>query len=121
MLAYTYLQPSLTGPPRIPQAWLEPEPDEDMPGNVEPPRKRVANDAGLPPWLVRGTLDAAAEVSKLMYGAMTYNTTHHIEPGSAEDLKIRRGLYAEVLGLMASFPTRMQPKINFSPQSCLLR
>ena len=124
MLAYTYLQASLTGPPGISRAWLEPEEDDHTMSSPEATgssRKRLRGDTSPCPKLVRGALDAGSEVSKLLYETMKYNTSYHVELGSAEDLKVRRGLYAEFLDLRDTFPAKLQVKSNFTPQTCLLR
>jgi hypothetical protein len=83
--------------------------------------KKVSSEAASPPPLVPGALDAASEIAKLLYEVMKYNSTYGIRPGSVEDLEVRRGLYAEVLDLTDSLPTKLRPRSNFTPQTCLLR
>jgi hypothetical protein len=124
MVAYTYLQPSLTAPPTRSRAWLEDDHDRPkygLPETIEFSGKQVAADAGSPPPMVPGVLDAASGVAKLLYETMKYNSTYGIIPGSGEDLKIRRGLYAEVLGLTDSLPAHLRSNSNFTPQTCILR
>lgn len=121
MIAYTYLQPSLASPPRIPRAWLDEEQDGRASLEAGPAGNTAFADAGMPPLMVSGALNAASEVSKLLYETMQYNSTYGITPGSAEDLKIRRGLYAAVLDLIASLPAHLRSQSNFTPQTCFLR
>lgn len=71
--------------------------------------------------MVLGALDAGSEVAKLLYETMKYNTTYGIMPGSVEDLKVRRGFYAEMSDLTDSLPAHLRGKSNFTPQTCVLR
>ena len=129
MVAYTYLQPSLRGLPRIGRAWLELEPekvsniqellsdDSDSLGKW----KKVSSEVRGQPPLVVGALDAGCQVAALLYEVMIYNASHDTVPATAEDLKKRRELYAEVLDFRDSLPSRLSSDSNFTPQTCLLR
>ncbi|OIW28590.1 hypothetical protein CONLIGDRAFT_387874 [Coniochaeta ligniaria NRRL 30616] len=123
MVGYTYLQPSLTSPPRTSRAWLEAEQDNHNYGlseNTDLLGKKASGEAGSPPALASGALDAASEVAKLLYESMTYNSTYGVIPGSLKDLELRRGLYSAVLSLTDSLPTELRSGSNFTPQTCLL-
>jgi hypothetical protein len=125
MIAYTYLQPSLTSQPRISQAWLETEGDDEH--QVVPARsKELEKKAGAqakhpPPNRVSGVLVAASQAASLLHEAMKHNNNHDIIPGSPEDLKVRAGLYADILDFRESLPAKLRPESNFTPQTCLLR
>ncbi|KAB5554934.1 hypothetical protein GE09DRAFT_1222406 [Coniochaeta sp. 2T2.1] len=126
MLAYTYLQPSLREPPRIGRAWLEAEPEKvsdirDLlsENSDEKGKKGSSEFRGQPP-LVHGALGAACEVATLLYDVMTYNASHDTVPATADDLKKRRQLYAEIMDFRDSLPAKLRPESNFTPQTCLL-
>lgn len=124
MVAYTYLQPSLTGPPKTSRAWLEAEQDQlnfGLAQKTDLLGKKYSREAGSPPPFVSGVLDAASEVAKLLYESMKYNSTYGIIPGSVEDLAARRILYARMVDFMESLPTKLRSRSNFTPQTCLLR
>lgn len=116
-----YLQLSLIRPPTIARLF---EDDYDalssQQHNVDLFGEPFTENSRQPPF-VRGTLDAACDLSELLYKTMTHNSNGAIELGSDDDLNERSELYAELIQLRKGLPVRLRDEENFTPQTCFLR
>lgn len=122
LLARTYFQVPLAAPPRISRHYMEPNQHEDIVNLPESAKgKGVSTHLVIWPPLVPGALVAASEAASLLYKSLKYNSSLDIKLGSAADLQVRQGLYAEVTHLVDSLPAKLRTEKNFTPQTCFLR
>lgn len=113
MSAFQYLQPSMVRAPTIARRFVEN-------GGVDPEVTGETEEHSPVP-LSAYVLNAACDLSKLLYSVMTHNDLHDAQLGSSFDIGQRVRFYQEMMDLSRGISPLIRPDTNFCLETCYLR